>query len=99
MGRCCSSEVFLGRPAQLVIYQWRPVGKRCSTPTPHDPDQSRDGLFGRLPQRGDSVGTERQVKVRVAPTSKAIGESTDLAHEIYNRVLRRVPENMEQVKR
>jgi hypothetical protein len=30
--------------------------------------------------------------VRVIPTSHAIDESVDLAHEIYNRVFRKVPE-------
>ncbi len=37
---------------------------------------------------------ERQVNVRVEPTSKAIEESADLAHEIFNRVFRRVPERI-----
>ena len=33
---------------------------------------------------------------RVIPTSNPINESVDLAHEIYNRVFRKVPERLEQ---
>jgi hypothetical protein len=35
----------------------------------------------------------------VVPTGNAIEESVDLAYEIFNRVFRKVPENMEQAKR
>jgi MinD-like ATPase involved in chromosome partitioning or flagellar assembly len=38
---------------------------------------------------GIRLARERQVNVRVVPTSRAIEESVDLAHEIYNRVLRK----------
>jgi hypothetical protein len=38
----------------------------------------------------------REVNVRVIPTGHAIEESLDLAHEIYNRVFRKVPERLEQ---
>jgi hypothetical protein len=48
---------------------------------------------------GIRPGRERQVKVRVVPTGKAIEESVDLAHEIFNRVFRRVPEKMEKTAR
>ena len=43
---------------------------------------------------GIRLARERQVNVRVVPTSHAIEESLDLAHEIYNRVFRKVPENI-----
>ena len=43
---------------------------------------------------GIRLARERQVNVRVVPTGKAIEESVDLAYEIFNRVFRRVPENM-----
>lgn len=43
---------------------------------------------------GIRLARERQVNVRVVPTGNAIEESVDLAHEIYNRVFRRVPENL-----
>jgi hypothetical protein len=33
---------------------------------------------------------ERQVNVRVIPVGNAIDESVDLAHEIFNRVFRKV---------
>ena len=37
---------------------------------------------------------ERQVNVRVVPTGNANDESVDLAHEIFNRVFRKVPERV-----
>jgi len=40
---------------------------------------------------GIRLARERQVNVRVLPTGHAIDESVELAHEIYNRVFRRVP--------
>ena len=43
---------------------------------------------------GLRLARERQVNVRVVPTGKAIEESVDLAHEIYNRVFRKVPERV-----
>ena len=43
---------------------------------------------------GIRLARERQVNVRVVPTGKAIEESVDLAYEVFNRVFRRVPENM-----
>lgn len=43
---------------------------------------------------GLRLARERQVNVRVVPTSNAIEESIDLSHEIFNRVFRRVPEKM-----
>ena len=36
------------------------------------------------------------MNVRVVPTSHAIDESVDLAHEIYNRVFRKIPEILRQ---
>jgi hypothetical protein len=38
---------------------------------------------------------ERQVNVRVVPVGNAIDESVDLAHEIFNRVFRKVPVRIE----
>jgi len=40
---------------------------------------------------GIRLAREKQVNVRVIPTSNAIDESVDLAHEIFNRVFRKVP--------
>jgi hypothetical protein len=40
---------------------------------------------------GIRLARERQVNVRVIPTSAAIDESVELAHEIFNRVFRKVP--------
>lgn len=43
---------------------------------------------------GIRLARKRQVNVRVIPTRTAMEESVDLAHEIYNRVLRKVPERI-----
>lgn len=45
---------------------------------------------------GIRLARERQVNVRVVPTGKAIEESVDLAHEIYNRIFRKVPPSIEE---
>jgi hypothetical protein len=39
---------------------------------------------------GIRLARERQVNLRVVPTSHAIDESVDLAHEIFTRVFRKV---------
>ena len=43
---------------------------------------------------GIRLARERQVNARVIPTRTAIDESVDLAHEIFNRVFRKVPEKL-----
>jgi hypothetical protein len=43
---------------------------------------------------GIRLARERQVNIRVVPTGLAIDESADLAHEIFNRVFRKVPERV-----
>lgn len=43
---------------------------------------------------GHRLGRERQVNARVIPTRQAIEESVDLAHEVFNLVFRRVPEQV-----
>ena len=43
---------------------------------------------------GIRLAREKQVNVRVIPTGQAIDESVELAHEIFNRVFRKVPERM-----
>ncbi len=44
---------------------------------------------------GIRLARERRVNVRVIPTSHAVDESVELAHEIFNRVFRRVPTRIE----
>lgn len=46
---------------------------------------------------GLRLAREKRVNVRVVPTRAAIEESVDLAHEVFNRVFRRVPETMEKI--
>ena len=43
---------------------------------------------------GIRLARERQVNTRVLPITTAIEESVDLAHEIYNRVFRKVPQKL-----
>ena len=43
---------------------------------------------------GIRLARESSVNHRQIPTSNAIEESVDLAHEIYNRVFRKVPEQI-----
>jgi hypothetical protein len=50
--------------------------------------------FGACIIAGLRLARERQVNVRVIPTGQAIEESVDLAHEIFNRVFRKVPERV-----
>jgi hypothetical protein len=50
--------------------------------------------FGACIIAGLRLARERQVNVRVVPTSKAIEESVDLAHEIFNSVFRKLPEKI-----
>ena len=50
--------------------------------------------FGACIIAGLRIAREKQVNIRVIPTGNAIDESVDLAHEIFNRVFRKVPERM-----
>jgi len=43
---------------------------------------------------GIRLAREKQVSVRVVPTSQAIEESVELAYEVYKRVFRKVPEKL-----
>jgi hypothetical protein len=44
---------------------------------------------------GLRLARERQVNTQVVSTRHAIEESVDLAHEIFNRVFRKVPDRVE----
>ena len=46
---------------------------------------------------GMRLAREKQVNTRVTTTIHAIEESVDLAHDVFNRVFRRVPEKLEEV--
>ena len=45
---------------------------------------------------GIRLARATHVNHRQLPTSGAINESVDLAHEVYNRVFRKVPERIKQ---
>ena len=59
-------------------------------PDAHMPRVNRGMVYRACLIAGIRLARERQVNVRVLPTVNAIEESVDLAHEIYNRVFRKV---------
>jgi hypothetical protein len=67
-----------------------------------DPDASMPRItrgtvyLGACLITGIRLAREKQVNVRVTPTGNAIEESVELAHEIFNRVFRRVPERVDR---
>lgn len=64
-------------------------------PDAHLPRLNRGMVYlGACLIAGIRLAREKQVNVRVIPTSHAVDESVDLAHEIYNRVFRKVPERI-----
>ena len=64
-------------------------------PDAHLPKPNRALIYiGACMIAGIRLAREKQVNVRVIPTSHAIEESVELAHEVFNRVFRRVPEKM-----
>ena len=66
-----------------------------SDPDAHMPKLNRSMVYlGACLIAGIRLARERQVNVRVVPTRQAIEESVDLAHEIFNRVFRRVPDHL-----
>lgn len=69
-------------------------------PDAHMPKINRGMVYlGACLIAGIRLARERQMNVRVVPPGKAIEESVDLAHEIYNRVFRRAPEKMKKTVR
>ena len=53
--------------------------------------------FGACIVAGLRLARQNQVNVRVIPISVAVGESIELAHDIYSRVFRKMPKAMEKV--
>jgi len=47
---------------------------------------------------GIRLAREKQVNVRVVPTGHAIAESVEVAHEIFNRVFRKVSPPIKKIK-
>jgi hypothetical protein len=67
-------------------------------PDAHLPRINRGMIYlGACLIAGIRLARERQVNTRVVPTSQAIEESVDLAHEIFNRVFRKVPEQVKEI--
>ena len=64
-------------------------------PDAHIPRPNRTLIYmGACMIAGIRLAREKQVNVRVIPTVQAIKESVDLAHEIFNQVFRKVPEQI-----
>jgi hypothetical protein len=64
-------------------------------PDAHMPRINRGMIYlGACLIAGIRLARNKQVNIQVGPTSVAIEESVDLAHEIYNRVFRKVPERL-----
>jgi hypothetical protein len=64
-------------------------------PNAHIPRPNRTLIYmGACMIAGIRLAREKKVNVRVIPTSYAIDESVELAHEIFNRVFRKVPERV-----
>ena len=67
-------------------------------PDAHLPRINRGMIYlGACLIAGIRLARERQVNIRVVPTGQAIEESVDLAHEIFNRVFRKVPEQVKEI--
>jgi len=67
-------------------------------PDAHLPRINRGMIYlGACLIAGIRLARERQVNIRVVPTGQAIEESVDLAHEIFNRVFRKVPERVKEI--
>ena len=65
-------------------------------PDAHLPRINRGMIYlGACLIAGIRLARERQVNVRVIPTGQAIEESVELAHEIYNKVFRKVARDLE----
>jgi hypothetical protein len=68
-------------------------------PDAHLPRINRGMIYlGACLIAGIRLARERQVNTRVVPTRQAIEESVDLAHEIFNRVFRKVPEQVKEIR-
>ena len=64
-------------------------------PDAHIPRPNRTLIYlGACMIAGIRLAREKQVNIRVIPTRAAIEESVDLAHEIFNRIFRKVPQNL-----
>ena len=67
-------------------------------PDAHLPRINRGMIYlGACLIAGIRLARERQVNIRVVPIRQAIEESVDLAHEIFNRVFRKVPEQVKDI--
>jgi hypothetical protein len=67
-------------------------------PDAHIPRPNRSLIYlGACIIAGLRLAREKSVNTRVIPTGMAITESVDLAHEIFNKVFRKVPPQIQKV--
>jgi hypothetical protein len=76
----------------FIRYTDSNVRSGCKPPE----DQPQHGLPRSLPHCRYAAGQREASQRACDPTIHAIEESVDLAHEVYNRVFRRVPERLNQ---
>jgi hypothetical protein len=94
-GRDCAARLW-AIPAACDIRCFFAYTVRMWDPFAPIPRMNRTLVYlGACIIAGLRLAREKQVNVRVIPTSTAIEESVDLAHEIFNRVFRRVPDRVE----
>jgi len=68
-------------------------------PDAHLPRPNRALIYmGACMIAGIRLAREKQVNVRVVPTGHAIAESVEVAHEIFNRVFRKVSPPIKKIK-
>lgn len=66
-------------------------------PDAHLPRINRGMVYlGACMIAGIRLARESHINLRVLPTSNAVDESVELAHEIFNRVFRKVPERLRE---
>ena len=69
-------------------------------PNAHIPRPNRTLIYmGACMIAGIRLAREKQVNIRVIPTSHAIDESVELAHEIFNRVFLKTRPCSQLIKR
>jgi hypothetical protein len=65
-------------------------------PDAHLPRMNEVWCTWCLSYRWYPLAREKQVNIRVVSTRTAVEEPVNLAHEIFNRVFRRVPEQLNE---
>ncbi len=93
---CTSLQRLVAGQCRFAIYS--PIVGSVFNPDANIPKPNRTLIYmGACLIAGMRLAREKQVNTRVVPTRHAIEESVDLAHEVFNRVFRRMPENLDGI--